>query len=118
MSDDLSFLVPEDELPPKLVNAPPWAQQLSDRVHAWEVRQLRMAAQVSLMNEKLGAEPLSDGSGGKGLIGDLRKLSQTVAQLLDLKKMGIGAVGGISLFGTLIILGFMHWVQGIRIPGK
>lgn len=71
------------------------------------------AEAVEKIEEKLGEEPNSDGSGGKGLIGDLRKHGRDLQSLLDLRRMALGAVAAVTLFGTLIVLGAVQWIEGI-----
>lgn len=68
---------------------------------------------VERIEDRLGEEPDSDGQGGRGLIGDLRRQGRDMRSLMDLRKFGMGAVMGVSLFGALIILGVIHWVEGL-----
>lgn len=123
MAEDAEIVVPFDT-PPPLPNAPNWAQELARRLHDTERRQQtdRQNAndQLSKLNEglddvvaKLGCEPDSDGRGGRGLIGDQRKMARDLRGLMDLKTMGVGAVGAVTLFGALILLGLVHWIQAI-----
>lgn len=123
MQDDPEFVVQFDT-PPPLPNAPGWAQELARRLHDTERRQQtdRQNAndQLAKVNtgladvvEKLGHEPDSDGRGGTGLIGDTRKMARDLRGLMDLKTMGVGAVGAVTLFGALILLGLIHWVQAV-----
>lgn len=58
------------------------------------------------MKIKLGAEPDSDGHGGKGLIGDVRSL-------VALRAYGIGFIAAIGLTGAVLIFGIVHWIQSI-----
>ncbi|RAK68835.1 hypothetical protein [Phenylobacterium kunshanense] len=68
---------------------------------------------VEDLEVKLGEEPDSDGNGGRGLIGDLRKVSRDVRALMDLRLQVVGAVGALVLTGTLLVLGATKWIEGI-----
>lgn len=117
---------PHDDLghPPEFDRAPAWArtlysQQRRDRHHAngemqklqGEVRGLKGEQRAT--NEKLGEEPDSDGKGGKGLIGDVRKMNRDLTGLLDLKSKGLGFIAAVVLFGAIIVAGLIHMVQGV-----
>lgn len=97
--------------PPEFDRAPPWAWMLYEQ-------QRRLQFQVRDMQQKLGNEPDSDGKGGKGLIGDLRKATRDLAQLMDLRSKGIGAFAALALFGAVILLGVIHFIQNIGLVGK
>lgn len=73
---------------------------------------------VESIEQKLGEEPDSDGNGGRGLIGDVRKQHRDIQGLLNLRSMAVGAVAAVSLFGALIIAGVIHFIQNIaHAPG-
>lgn len=76
------------------------------------------AAAVTAIKDKLGDEPNSDGSGGKGLIGDLRKTSRDVGALMDLRRTALGFIAAVTLFGALIVLGATKWIEGIVTGAK
>lgn len=65
------------------------------------------------LEDKFGEEPQSDGAGGRGLIGDLRRLARDVRSLMDLRLQVVGAVGALVLTGTLLVLGATKWIEGI-----
>lgn len=128
MKDEPEFVV-QFEAPPPLPSAPAWAQELARRLHATEVRQQtdrqnandelsKLNGLVGDVAEKLGCEPDSDGRGGKGLIGDTRKMARDLRGLMDLKTMGVGAVGAVTLFGALILLGLVNWVRAVTGHGS
>lgn len=127
MADD-NFIVPFDEAslgpPPKLTGAPSWAQSISDRLHAIEIRQqsdrhklggdlFRLQGDIGRIDEKLGKEPNSDGKDGEGLIGDVRKLARDQASLMSLRDKGLGFIAAIALCGAVLIAGLVHLVQAV-----
>jgi hypothetical protein len=63
---------------------------------------------------KLGEEPDSDGNGGRGLIGDVRKAARQIQDLMGLQKVGKGVFATIgvffTVFGGLIVLGIGKWI--------
>lgn len=71
------------------------------------------AEAIKQIEHKLGEEPNSDGSGGRGLIGDLRKTSRDVSALMDLRRTALGFVAAVTLFGAMIVLGATHWIEGV-----
>lgn len=73
---------------------------------------------VEKIEDKFGVEPDSDGNGGRGLIGDMRKTARDVQGLVDLRNKGIGAVAAVSLFGVLIIAGIVFWIQKVAPAAK
>lgn len=114
--------------PPEFDRAPPWARELwrqhrEDR-HQTANQLLKLSGEIAgvkreqaATNVKLGEEPDSDGKGGKGLIGDVRKTSRDVSALMDLRNRGVGFLAAIGLTSTLLILGVIHWVQQVVHPG-
>jgi len=68
---------------------------------------------VQAVVHALGEEPTTDGAGGRGLIGDIRKTSRDMQSLMDLRKMGLGAIGAVVLFGTLIVFGITYWIKSL-----
>lgn len=123
MAEDLEEQPELDlSLPPSFNGAPAWAlelarQQRRDRHHSRN-EMFRLTGNVRDLSVKLGEEPDADGKGGRGLIGDVRKMGRDVSQLMDLKKMGMGAVAAVVFFGALILLGVTHWIQSITGHGK
>ncbi len=63
---------------------------------------------------KLGEEPDSDGNGGRGLIGDVRKSARQIQDLMGLQKVGKGVFATIgvffTVFGGLIGLVIGKWI--------
>lgn len=63
---------------------------------------------------KLGEEPDSDGNGGRGLIGDVRKAARQIQDLMGLQKVGKGVFATVgvffTVFGGLIVLGLGKWI--------
>ena len=54
-----------------------------------------------------------DGKGGSGLMGEVMRLKTDVRGLLDLKTKGMGFVGAVVLFGSLIFLGIKGWLTSL-----
>lgn len=63
---------------------------------------------------KLGEEPDSDGNGGRGLIGDVRRAARHIQDLMGLQKVGKGVFATVgvffTVFGGLIVLGVGKWI--------
>lgn len=72
----------------------------------------KMEAGFAAVHLSIG-EPSSDGKGGSGIWGEVKRTQNDVAGLLDMKKQGVGFVAAVALFATLIILGIKGWVQGL-----
>lgn len=68
---------------------------------------------IERVEVKLGEEPDSDGNGGRGVIGDLRRTARDMRALMDLRAKGMGAIAAIGLFAAVIMLGVTHWVEGL-----
>jgi hypothetical protein len=95
--DDLLLL--DHDFPAELHDAPTWARLLY--------------AQNRLLASRIGQEPNSDGEGGTGLVGDVRKLKRDMNGLMNLKAQGAGFLAALTIFGSLILLGVSHWVQNL-----
>lgn len=111
-------------LPSEFSTAPAWAKALARQARAHrhdtshnftvvqkDIRDLK--ATCDALSAKLGEEPNSDGEGGRGLIGDLRKTTREVGSLKSLKTMGIGAIAAITFLGALVVLGIRSWIADI-----
>lgn len=68
---------------------------------------------IERIEDRLGEEPDSDGNGGRGLVGDVRRQRKDIQSLLDIRRMAMGAVVAVSLFGALIVLGVTQWVENV-----
>lgn len=68
---------------------------------------------IERLEIKLGEEPDSDGNGGRGVIGDLRRTAKDMRALMDLRAKGMGAIAAIGLFAAVIMLGVTHWIEGL-----
>lgn len=117
---DLQYVLPFVADPP-LQNAPPWAQELAHRQsrdrhalrNAMTVLRAELKRDTHSLHVKLGKEPNSDGSGGEGLIGDFRKVTADVRSLMDLRSKGLGFIAAVALFGALIMLGVVQFIQNV-----
>lgn len=114
MSEDLDETFLDLTLGEEFAKAPTYIralaiQQRKDRHH--------FSRELGKLSSSLGEEPDADGRGGKGLIGDVRKMSRDITGLMSLRDKGLGAIAAIGLFGALIILGVTHWVQSVVSSG-
>lgn len=104
--DEERFLSP----PPEFDTAPGWAHALWYQTRRDQHRNANMLMVVNgrldTIEKRLGQEPDSDGKGGKGLIGDVRAL-------MNLRSTFWGAVAAAVLFGPILVLGLVQWVQSI-----
>lgn len=116
LDDDLTGV--DLALPSSFSRAPEWARELYREHRALRHRTGGAVMAVNAMTEKMGCEPDADGKGGKGLIGDVRKMNRDLSQLMNLKTMGVGFIGAVTIFGALILLGVAHWIQSLMPAGK
>jgi hypothetical protein len=69
---------------------------------------------LEAIETKLGEEPDSDGNGGRGLIGDVRRSARHIQDLMGLQKVGKGVFATVgvffTVFGGLIVLGVGKWI--------
>jgi hypothetical protein len=72
----------------------------------------KMQRQHEALMDAIG-KPADDGKGGSGLFGEVLRLKSDVKGLLDLKTKGLGFIGAIVLFGSLIVLGIKGWVADL-----
>lgn len=72
----------------------------------------KMQRQHEALMDAIG-KPADDGKGGSGLFGEVMRLKSDVRGLLDLKTKGMGFIGAIVLFGSLIFLGVKGWIAGL-----
>lgn len=104
-------------LPAEMDAAPVWARALfkAQRKHerTSNAELAKLTAEVGRLTNLLGSEPQSDGSGGSGLIGDLRSTARDVAGLKSLKTLGTGFVSALTVFGALIFMGVQEWISNI-----
>lgn len=96
--------------PPEFDNAPAWAhalwrQQRKD-YHRLANGEMALHSDIRAVQAILGEKPNSDGTNGKGLLGDVHALMQ-------LRMKAIGFVAAIGLTGAVLILGVAHWVQSV-----
>ena len=104
-------------MPPEFDIAPSWARRLFNEQrqhqHATSESLMKMSSEIARFSNVLGREPNSDGEDGAGLIGDLRKCTRDVGELKNLKHMGTGFVGALTVFGALILTGVGQWITSI-----
>ena len=109
----LNYLI----LPAEFMKAEPWArrmyQELREHREQSDASIAALSAQIAKFEATLGTEPDSDGGGGNGLIGDVRKVIRDVHDLKNLKLMGTGFVSALTLFGALIFMGIGQWITGL-----
>lgn len=98
-----------------------YRRQAADRDAAFRRTITVQGDAIETLEKAIGEEPDSDGRGGRGIIGDLRKAARQIDDLLGLQKVGKGVFAAIgvffTVFGVFIVLGITKWILDLTNGG-